>query len=136
MFLIAVAVFYFCAVSAVIYRVSTQNKYFKENWKKARVVLVTKRGLPVRYHGHAVLYEEARSSENFIIVLDVDGRKITLDPGEKLKLFSSDERGWGFKSWRDDDELSRYAFYLPDGEKLRLKAVSRDLSELYWARGE
>lgn len=135
-FMVAVVFFFFCAVGAAVCKVNAQDKHLKENWEKARVVLVTKLNVPTRYRGHTVLYEKGSSSWSFVAVLDVDGRKVVLDPGERLKVCSSDEEGWGFESWKDDDELSRYAFYLPGGEKLRLKAVSRDLAELYWARGE
>lgn len=109
----------------------------QEVWKKMKVILVTRQGIPVSYHGHKILYLKGTMEEdysNLSIVLSVDGRRIEIaPPGVQLNPLH-DEKGWGFSSCLDDRDLSRFAFYLPDGEKLRLKALSSDLLDLHWAK--
>lgn len=132
--LIIVSVVVFALVFSLYLRLAAKERHQEEAWKNARVVLVTKQGQPADYHGYRVLYEKAASSGNFVITMSVNGRRVIIDPGEHLDRIRWDEKGWGFSSCVDGEKLSRFAFYLPNGEKLRLKAVSSDLLDLYWAK--
>jgi len=89
-------------------------------FKAAQVVLETPLGVEVEYRGHRILYAGLSHSqpEYDDIELRIDGRPLVLSPGASLAEVK----------WRSQ----KYAFFLPDGQKLILKEVSGDRSVLRW----
>ncbi len=122
------------AVALIVVCVYGISEPQQENWKNTHIALITKQGVPVDYYGYKIVYEKNLTENgNFLIVMDISGRKTTINPGRGLGIRFSN-KGWGFSPLDDDDALTQFAFYLPDGEKLRLKAVSSDLLDLYWTK--
>lgn len=97
--------------------------------RSAPVVLETKLGLETEYKGHKIVYNgltHTRLGSNALtarwsddVNLAIDGRQVVLSPGAYLDEISI-----------IDQPL--YAFFLPDGEELYLKEVSKDRALLRW----
>ena len=96
----------------------------KKAFEAAQVVLETPLGVEVEYQGHRILYAGLGHSQPQYddIELRIDGRPLVLSPGASLAEVK----------WRSQ----KYAFFLPDGQKLILKEFSEDRSILKWTDRE
>lgn len=103
-------------------------------YQEAPEVLVTREGLPVQYQGHEILLEKIEhkilatsiwgTASVEEIHLSVDGKPVLLAPGSGL-----DDYEGGVITMITSP---RFAFYLADKEKLFVKRVSRDRTEIVW----
>lgn len=122
------AVLMFIFVKPIMLDIVSQEKAFKA----APIVLETPLGVPVEYQGHKIILREIK--HEFLggsfggkymnsLLLEIDGQNIVISPG----------------TWLDKvpgDPSTRFAFYLPEKQKLILKDFSDDKSVLRWTNQE